>query len=267
MTVSPAALDTLNELAAALGDDANFATTVTNMLALKAPLASPVFTGNPRGPTPAAAADDTRFANTQWVRARFADLNTAIAPPDGLFYWPYPATSAIITLIGGGGGGGDGSSGTTDGTSGTASEDSSVTVLGTTYTAERGGGGGRGLSRNNGSDGGGGGVGGSGGVGGIEHIDGVGGTDGEDGDGGSGEANAGVGGGSTDRTGSGGDGSRGTNGAGAGGGGGQGGTGKWRVDGLELGTPFEIVTGDGGRGGGDASDGIRGLVILSPETS
>jgi hypothetical protein len=38
---APAALDTLNELAAALGDDANFATTVTNSLALKAPLAAP----------------------------------------------------------------------------------------------------------------------------------------------------------------------------------------------------------------------------------
>ena len=33
---APATLDTLNELAAALGDDANFATTVTNSLALKA---------------------------------------------------------------------------------------------------------------------------------------------------------------------------------------------------------------------------------------
>jgi hypothetical protein len=34
---APAVLDTLNELAAALGDDANFATTITNALALKAP--------------------------------------------------------------------------------------------------------------------------------------------------------------------------------------------------------------------------------------
>jgi len=42
---SPAALNTLNELAAALGDDANFSTTVTNSIALKAPLASPTFTG------------------------------------------------------------------------------------------------------------------------------------------------------------------------------------------------------------------------------
>jgi hypothetical protein len=42
---APSTLDTLNELAAALGDDANFSTTVTNSIALKAPLASPTFTG------------------------------------------------------------------------------------------------------------------------------------------------------------------------------------------------------------------------------
>jgi len=42
---APAALDTLNELAAALADDANYATTITNALSLKAPLASPTFTG------------------------------------------------------------------------------------------------------------------------------------------------------------------------------------------------------------------------------
>lgn len=35
---APATLDTLNELAAALGDDPNFATTITNALASKAPL-------------------------------------------------------------------------------------------------------------------------------------------------------------------------------------------------------------------------------------
>lgn len=42
---APAALNTLDELAAALGDDANFATTVTNSLSAKAPLADPTFTG------------------------------------------------------------------------------------------------------------------------------------------------------------------------------------------------------------------------------
>ena len=42
---APGALDTLNELAAAINDDANFAGTVTAALGLKAPLASPTFTG------------------------------------------------------------------------------------------------------------------------------------------------------------------------------------------------------------------------------
>ena len=43
---APSTLNTLNELAAALGDDANFSTTVTNSLATKATIASPSFTGN-----------------------------------------------------------------------------------------------------------------------------------------------------------------------------------------------------------------------------
>jgi hypothetical protein len=42
---SPAALDTLNELAAALGDDANFAATMTTALAGKANLTGAAFTG------------------------------------------------------------------------------------------------------------------------------------------------------------------------------------------------------------------------------
>ena len=42
---APSALDTLNELAAALGDDANFATTVTNSIATKLPLAGGTLTG------------------------------------------------------------------------------------------------------------------------------------------------------------------------------------------------------------------------------
>lgn len=42
---APGTLDTLNELATALGNDASFSTTVTNSIALKAPLADPTFTG------------------------------------------------------------------------------------------------------------------------------------------------------------------------------------------------------------------------------
>jgi len=42
---APGALNTLDELAAALQDDANFAATITNLLALKASISNPVFTG------------------------------------------------------------------------------------------------------------------------------------------------------------------------------------------------------------------------------
>lgn len=43
---APATLDTLNELAAALGDDPNFATTTTNLISTKASLAGAAFTGS-----------------------------------------------------------------------------------------------------------------------------------------------------------------------------------------------------------------------------
>src|SRR6056300_1300043 len=56
---APAALDTLNELAAALNDDANFSTTVTNSIALKAPFASPDFTGDATFDTSTLVVDST----------------------------------------------------------------------------------------------------------------------------------------------------------------------------------------------------------------
>ena len=43
---APATLDTLNELAAALGDDANFSTTVTNSIATKMPISGGTFTNH-----------------------------------------------------------------------------------------------------------------------------------------------------------------------------------------------------------------------------
>lgn len=65
---SPATLDTLNELAAALGNDANFATTMANALALKAALESPEFTGTPTAPTPAQFDNDNSLATTSFVK-------------------------------------------------------------------------------------------------------------------------------------------------------------------------------------------------------
>jgi hypothetical protein len=65
---APAALDTLDELAAALGDDANFATTTATAIGLKAPLASPALTGTPTAPTAAANTNTTQLATTAFVQ-------------------------------------------------------------------------------------------------------------------------------------------------------------------------------------------------------
>ena len=93
---APAALDTLKELAAALGNDPNFATTVTNTLATKAakattlagygitdgytkaqvdaalvpkaPSASPAFTGIPTAPTATRGVISKQLATTEFVK-------------------------------------------------------------------------------------------------------------------------------------------------------------------------------------------------------
>ena len=75
---APGALDTLNELAAALGDDANFASTVTNNLALKAPLASPALSGVPTAPTATVGTNTTQVATTAFVLAEIAALKATL---------------------------------------------------------------------------------------------------------------------------------------------------------------------------------------------
>ena len=64
---APGALDTLEELANALGDDPNFATTMTNLIAEKAPLDSPALTGTPTAPTPESGDSSTKIATTAFV--------------------------------------------------------------------------------------------------------------------------------------------------------------------------------------------------------
>ncbi len=66
---APGTLDTLNELAAALGDDPNFATTVTNSIAEKLPLAGGTIAGDIDG-----AGNKVLFAN---MYAQLADLPSA----------------------------------------------------------------------------------------------------------------------------------------------------------------------------------------------
>lgn len=69
---APGALDTLNELATALGNDANFASTVTAALSAKAPLASPTLTGTPAAPTAALNTNTTQIATTAFALAQAA---------------------------------------------------------------------------------------------------------------------------------------------------------------------------------------------------
>ena len=75
---APALLNTLNELAAAINDDANYTTTLTSSLATKAPLASPALTGVPTAPTAAANTDTTQIATTAFAKAE-ADAAQAAA--------------------------------------------------------------------------------------------------------------------------------------------------------------------------------------------
>jgi hypothetical protein len=75
---APDLLNTLNELAAAINDDANYTTTITTALGTKAPLASPELTGVPTAPTAAADTNTTQIATTAFAKAE-ADAAQAAA--------------------------------------------------------------------------------------------------------------------------------------------------------------------------------------------
>jgi len=62
-----ATLDTLGELATALGNDAALSTTLTTSIGLKAPLASPSLTGTPLSTTAAVDTNTTQIATTAYV--------------------------------------------------------------------------------------------------------------------------------------------------------------------------------------------------------
>lgn len=69
---SPEALNQLNELAAALGNNPNFATDIATALGLKANLASPTLTGTPTAPTAADGTATTQLATTDFVQKAMA---------------------------------------------------------------------------------------------------------------------------------------------------------------------------------------------------
>lgn len=75
---APAVLDTLQELADAIGDDPNFATTLAQAMALKAPLLSPALTGTPTAPTAAANTISTQIATTSFVATAVASAVAAL---------------------------------------------------------------------------------------------------------------------------------------------------------------------------------------------
>ena len=90
---SPAALNTLNELAAALGDDANFSTTITNSIATKLPLAGGTLTGDLVAPSfsgPVYGAASGAPDSTIWAISRDSYPNYGIfydeGNPDKILY-------------------------------------------------------------------------------------------------------------------------------------------------------------------------------------
>ncbi|AMU13845.1 hypothetical protein A3203_12415 [Burkholderia cenocepacia] len=104
---SPASLDTLKELADALGNDPQFATTVINQLALKAPLDSPQFTGTPKGTMPPLSDSSTRLATTAFVQRALGNFagyaaynaNTTLTNTSAGYaiQW-YGASGGVLTL-------------------------------------------------------------------------------------------------------------------------------------------------------------------------
>lgn len=74
---APDLLNTLNEISAAIGDDATFATSVQTQLDAKSPLASPTFTGTVTVPTPS---NNTDASTKGYVDTGLA-LKSPIASP------------------------------------------------------------------------------------------------------------------------------------------------------------------------------------------
>ena len=93
---APTALNTLTELAAAINNDASYATTLTTALALKAPLASPTFTGTPTLPSGTIATTQSPGNNTTAVATTAfvtAGISAIVVDPLN-----NPKFSAIITM-------------------------------------------------------------------------------------------------------------------------------------------------------------------------
>ena len=100
IAAAPGALNTLDELAAALGDDANFATTVTTNLASKAPTANPTFTGTVA--LPAASSVTLGGTALSTTLATKADNNSVINTMSGAHTIVAADVNNIREMSGGG---------------------------------------------------------------------------------------------------------------------------------------------------------------------
>lgn len=108
---SPAALDTLNELAAALGNDPNFATTMTNALAGKQPLDSTLTTLS--GKTAAGIIEYLGLVNSSGMVGRLVSIKKFTSSGT---YTPTAGTRFVkVRLVGAGGAGGGAAASTVSG--------------------------------------------------------------------------------------------------------------------------------------------------------
>lgn len=100
VNAAPGQLDTLKELADAIGDDPNFAVTIAAQIAAKAPLNSPALTGSPTAPTPATTSNDTSIATTAFALAllrSFGVGNTATVAWTSPDDWTKATGTYIVT--------------------------------------------------------------------------------------------------------------------------------------------------------------------------
>ena len=99
---APATLDTLNELAAALGDDPNFATTTANSIGTKLPLAGGTLTGGLTGTTASFAGGLTQIfssGNQQWGGNGYDGTQGSYVSKGGTFYvTPSSGTEAYLAF-------------------------------------------------------------------------------------------------------------------------------------------------------------------------
>ena len=91
-----ATLDTLGEIATALGNDANLSTTLTTSIGLKAPLASPTFTGTVTLPN--STVTNEMLASDSVTQAKIADRAVGSAELDNLTLNAQTGTTYTLVL-------------------------------------------------------------------------------------------------------------------------------------------------------------------------